>query len=165
MLTVHCVVTHLDAIKAGFPHIYSHWSQTLFNQSVRKTNEFKDQAPIWQLEMWYIHAEQTNGILLFFLVLNKEHCCVSEGEMCCCLCLGHVCGELCREDGPLNHHRPQRGNDAGPTHQWRQPCGSKGIVAAECLKLITRVLMPYFQCFGKEMRSSVLQFMAAEQLR
>lgn len=38
----------------------------------------------------------------------------------------HLCGQLSREDGPLHHHRPQRGHDAGPAHQRRQPCGAEG---------------------------------------
>lgn len=38
----------------------------------------------------------------------------------------HVCGQLGGEDRPLDHHRPQRGHDAGPADQRREPRGPQG---------------------------------------
>lgn len=54
---------------------------------------------------------------------------VSPGSLCCSLCPGDLCGELGGAHGPLDHHRPQRGHDAGPAHQRRQPHGPQGTPA------------------------------------
>lgn len=133
-----------DTIKAGFPHILVSLIVNIFSISLaRKQMSLRAKLPydglktgtlIWRVNRWHFNS---------FILLNEQRCCVSEGEVRCCLCLGHVCGQLCREDGPLDHHRPQRGHDAGSTHQWRQPCGPKGIVAAECWNWTKRFLL-YF---------------------
>ena len=54
---------------------------------------------------------------------------MSPGEVCGGLRSGDLRRELWGADGPLHHHRPQRGHDAGAAHQRRQPGGPQGTHA------------------------------------
>lgn len=98
-----------------------------------------------------IRLLQSNTVSFFthnsFIMKRKlswKRCCacVAAGEVCRCLCSGDICGKLCREDGPLHHHRPQCGHDAGPAHQRWQPRGPQGH--CNTITLTARSLWYYY---------------------